>query len=137
MASVSWDVLMCAISLSTWATVHGVEISRIAIAAGLTARTSSATKSKESNSTPTHTRSSSIISNASDNSSLGVRVRRRRKPSTKALAKGDGAEKDGDFIPSEALAPTVFGEEEERKNLSAGAVSWVMFAVGGLGVLAF
>jgi hypothetical protein len=123
MAIVGWDVLMCAISLATWATVRGVEITRRAIAAGLAARTSSTTKSKESNSTPTHTRSSSIISNASDNSSLGVRVRRRRKPSTKALAEGDAAEKDGDFIPSEALAPTVFGEEEEKENLEAGAVS--------------
>ena len=32
--------------------------------------------------------------------------------------------------------PHRLGEEEGEENLEAGAVSWVMFAVGGLGVLA-
>jgi hypothetical protein len=125
---------MCAISLTAWATVRGAEISRIAIAAGLAVRTSSTTKSKEPNPTLTHTRSSSIISNTSDSSSLDVSARRRSKPSSKALAEDEAVEKDGDFIPSEALAPTVFGEEEEEEDLEAGAINWVMFAVGGLGV---
>jgi hypothetical protein len=34
------------------------------------------------------------------------------------------------------LPPTVFGEEEEEENVEAGVVSWMMFAVGGLGALA-
>ena len=132
-ASVGWDVLMCAISLATWAAIRGLEISRIASAAGLPASTSSR---QRSTSKPTHARSDSTTSNASANAFPGSKVRRRRKPSTKAQVEGDTTEKDGDFNPNETVAPVVVGEEEEDENLEAGAVSWALYAVGGLGVLA-
>ena len=132
-ASVGWDVLLCAISLATWAAIRGIEISRIASAAGLTTSTSSRQGSTFKS---THARSDSITSNASANASPGSKVRRRRKPSSKAQAEGDAGEKDGDFNPNDTVAPVVFGEEEEDENLEAGAVSWALYAVGGLGVLA-
>jgi hypothetical protein len=124
-ARVGWDILMCAISLATWAAIRGIDVSRIAGAARLTATSASISKHQESASNSIHARSSSITSNGS----ASPKVRRRRKPSAKAQA-------DGDFNPSEAIAPIIFGEEEEDQNLEAGAVSWGLFALGGLGSLA-
>ena len=126
-ASVGWDVLMCAISLATWAVIRGLDISRIVGAAVLPMASSS--KHGESTSSSTHARSSSITSNGSASSPPGPKARRRRKPSTKIQG-------DGDFSPSEVVDPIVFGEEEKDENLEAGAVSGALFALGGLGVLA-
>ena len=134
-ARVGWDVLMCAVSLATWAVIRGLNISRIACAAGLTPSTGNQ-HSKTSNSTHTHSTSVTSATSATANASPGLKVRRRRKPSAKVQGEDEGAEKDGDFSPSEPVAPNVVGEEEADENLEAGAISWALCALGGLGVLA-
>jgi hypothetical protein len=118
-ARVSWDVLMCAISLATWAAIRGIDVSRLVSAAGLTV-TSSSSKPEEP-------------SNGNVDASLRRKVRRRRK---KSQTEGEAAKKDDGFTPSKAVAPIAFGEEEEDEKLETGAVSWAVFALGGLGVVA-
>ncbi len=129
MATVGWDVLMCTFSLTAWATVRGLDISKIASAAGLI-ELSTKPVSDAMKTISNKARSSSVTSDG--NTSLGPRPRRRRK----SARAGEEAEKDGDFAVSKAVSKVVLGEEEEPENLEAGAVSWVMFALGGLGVLA-
>lgn len=123
---------MCAVSLATWAAIRGIDVGRITGATGL-ATTAASSKRGDSSSNSTQVRTSSITSNGSANASPGPRVHRRRK---KAQTESEGAEKDGDFTPGDAVAPIVIGEEEQDENLEAGAVGWALFAIGGLGVLA-
>lgn len=123
---------MCAVSLAAWASIRGIDVGRIAAAAGLTTA-AAGSKRGDSSSNSSHARASSTASNGSANASSGPKVRRRRKkPQTEA----EGPVKDGDFSPGRAVAPIVFGEEEQDENLEAGAVSWALFTLGGLGVMA-
>lgn len=128
--SVGWDVLMCAISLAVWAVVRGLNISKIASAAGLTT-VSAKDHDNTSKEYLSRTRPASLTSSA--RRVLSTKQRRNRKPPDRS---GKAAEQDDDFAPSEADHPILLGEEEEPENGEAGAVSWAMFALGGLGVLA-
>lgn len=133
-ASMGWDVLMCAISLAAWATIRGLDTSRIAAAStGLITPTASHAQFHPSSLDFTHIRSMSVTSNASANVSPGPRVRKRRN---NGQGQGKAGEKDGEFSPNEAVADSVRGEEEMDENLEAAAVSWALFTLGGLGVLA-
>ena len=124
-ASVGWDVLMCGLSLAAWAVVRGLDVTRIASAAGLTTAT---TTSEEKESGSRKTSKSTSTTGATPND----KPPRRRRKSAATSKSGDG-----EFLPSrDDEQPILRGEEERSENLEAGAVSWAMFACGGLGVLA-
>ena len=124
-SSVGWDVLMCAVSLVAWSVIRGIDIRKLLSAAGLTVRLDETGKRK-----PGHRRKGS---SAATDGTEG-QVKRRRRQSSKVAA-GE-ADKGGDYVPDQSLVPVIKGEEDEDENLEAGAVSWVMFAFGGLGLVA-
>ena len=124
-SSVGWDVLMCAVSLVAWSVVRGIDIRKILSATGLTVRLVESRKRKAG-----HRRKGS---SASTDGTEG-QAKRRRRQSSKTAA-GD-ADKGGEYVPDHSIVPVMRGEEEEDENLEAGAVSWVMFAFGGLGLVA-
>ena len=130
-SSVGWDVLLCGLSLIVWATVRGLDLRRIASNAGLLRTV--ATDHKEDQiaddepSKPVTRSSTSGKSKKSSNTS----TRRRRGT---AAESDDSTYSDVDAHGSSEKA--VEGEEEMLEDPEAGALSWALFALGGLGAVA-
>jgi hypothetical protein len=131
-ASVGWDVILCGLSLIAWASVRGVDIVKITGNIGFNRIPddgSSAQDAKEGDGgeaeqTMRRTRSrGEKASKASSNGNTGTRRRRGVSSS------------DGEGYDAQSSLEVTKGEEEAPENPEAGAASWGLFTIGGLGAI--
>ena len=130
-AFVGWDVVLGAISLTTWAVIRGLDEQKILsiVTSGVYPSLSSATSSSSLD------KSKSL---SSESMSATRRSTRRRKSTAKARKATDldsdlDEGVDGDYT---AESPVATGEEDEDENLEAGALATGLFPLLGLGGLA-
>jgi len=125
-ARIGWDVLLCAITLATWAAVRGLDVHKMFAATGFGKIPDMVEAVAET--------ASSTVAKAKPG-------RKRRSKATEDVLEDEraeddrAAEDDETYQPVEGQDNTWHGEEEDSQDAEAGAVAGAMFVVGGLGVL--
>lgn len=126
-----WDVILCGISLTAWATVRGLDISKIARAAGLV---TSKADSIVHGTAKTKTKTTEAAVSADEVDTKSRRPRRRPKSSGRTKDAVEDGEADSLYSRSNIDGPVFAGEEEMRQDFEAGAVGCALLFAGGLGV---